>query len=193
MNSADYERFVFEICRDLAEGQHVTIHRKKKYLGKVSGREIEIDASFEARILGAEILGLIECKCYKSRVEVSDVEEFHSKLDDIGAHKGVIFTTIGYDPGAFKVAQGRGIALFVIAAGAPLKTLRIETKSLSRSSTAGLLKGTLFPWGNFDAGLGVENADDFFRGLAFSEPEKYEKLYSAGGAVGLGRLQARML
>src|ERR671922_1302022 len=109
MTSSEYETFIYCVCQALGEPDGMIVHRKKVYPGQLSRRKIRGDVSFEGPLLGARILGLVECKCYKSRVEVSDVEEFHSKLDAIGAPKGIMFTTVGYEVGAKKVAKGRGI------------------------------------------------------------------------------------
>jgi restriction system protein len=59
----------------------------------------------------------VECKCYAHKVSVDDIEEFHSKIDDIGAHKGIMVTTVGYQEGAVKTARGRGIALALLTTG----------------------------------------------------------------------------
>jgi hypothetical protein len=56
----------------------------------------------------------VECKHYKKKVPVDDVEEFHSKIDDIGAHKGIVITTVGFQVGAIKTAKARGIALALL-------------------------------------------------------------------------------
>jgi restriction system protein len=128
MKSAEYEDFIYGVCQALGEEGGATVHRDRAYTGRISGREIKVEVSFEAQLLGARILGLVECKCYKSRVEVSDVEEFHSKGDDIGAHKGIMFTTVGYEAGAVKVAKGRGIALFILREGQEPSEIRVETR-----------------------------------------------------------------
>jgi restriction system protein len=168
------------VCQALGEGNGATIYRDKTYTGRVSGREIKVEVSFEAQLLGARILGLVECKCYKSRVEVSDVEEFHSKLDDIGAHKGIMFTTVGYEAGAVKVARGRGVGLFVLREGQEPSEIRVETRAAG-SRKQGLLRGNFRPWGRFseprdDAGFRVESADEMFYILAFSMVEVLDDL-----------------
>jgi hypothetical protein len=60
---------------------------------------------------GFSVLFLVECKCYSQKVEVGDIEEFRTKIDDIGAHKGIVFSTIGYESGAIKTAKAYGIGL----------------------------------------------------------------------------------
>lgn len=172
MRSAEYEDFIYGVCQALGEDGGITVHRDTTYTGRVSGREIKVEVSFEAQLLGARILGLVECKCYKSRVEVSDVEEFNSKVDDIGAHKGIMFTTVGYESGAVKVAKGRGIALFILREGQELSEIRVETRAAGPKKR-GLLMGNFRPWGRFseprdDAGFRVESAGEMLYILAFS-------------------------
>jgi Restriction endonuclease len=110
--SDEYEMFVAEVMREVFG---VDAIRGKDFVGRVTQRKIKVDAAFELEIAGgARLLCILECKHYKHRVSVADVEEFHSKLDDIGAHKGIMLTTVGYQEGAKKAALGRGIALALL-------------------------------------------------------------------------------
>ena len=112
--SDDYERFVQNVMRELVRDS-VDVRHQHTYVGKVSGRKIKVDVSFEIILAGgAKILVLVECKHYSHTVEVSDIEEFHSKIDDIGAHKGIMVTTEGYQSGTKAVAKGREIALALL-------------------------------------------------------------------------------
>jgi restriction system protein len=110
-SSDDYEQFVRQVVASLVG---VTVHHKRVYTGRVSHREIEVDVSFNYDVAGADLLFLVECKCYGHAVPVNDVEEFHSKIDDIGAHKGIMVTTRGFQDGAIRTARGRGIALALL-------------------------------------------------------------------------------
>ncbi len=180
LRSNNYEDFIYRTCQALGESKGVIVHRNEVYTGRRSGRKIKTDISFETQMLGAHIFGLGECKCYKSRVEVSDVEEFHSKLDDIGAHKGIMFTTVGYEDGAMKVAKGRGIALFTLREEQDLSELKIETKSVGRPVKSSFLRGNFLPWGQFSdigngAGFRVESAAELFYILTFSDIDKFTK------------------
>ena len=88
---------------------------QREFVGIRSQRKIKVDVSFEMSALGgAKTTYVVECKCNKHSVPVDDVEEFHSKLDDIGAHKGIMVTTVGFQEGAIKTAKGRGIALALL-------------------------------------------------------------------------------
>jgi hypothetical protein len=114
LESTGYEKFVKRMLEEMLESS-ILVHHCKGYVGKISGRKIIIDVSFEMEVVGgAKLLFLIECKRYNDKVKVEDVEEFYSKLDDIGAHKGIFFTTVGYQDGAVKTARGRGIALALL-------------------------------------------------------------------------------
>lgn len=110
--STEYEHFVTNCLNEFfsVEALRSTIHE-----GRITRRTIKVDASFRLKVAGgASILVVVECKHYKNKVSVDDVEEFHSKLDDIGAHKGIMVTTVGFQAGARKAAIGRGIALALL-------------------------------------------------------------------------------
>lgn len=113
MNIPDtYEEFVAQVMREFFG---VDARRGQIFLGRITQRNIKVDVSFELCIAGgARVLVVIECKHYKSKVSVDDVEEFHSKIDDIGAHKGIMITTLGYQAGSKKAALGRGIGLALL-------------------------------------------------------------------------------
>ena len=111
IDSDGYERFVQSVLQELEESGKPIFH-KKKYSGRLSGRTIIVDVSYEDTTFGgAKVLVLVECKCYARTVEVGDVDEFFGKLHDIGANKGIMVTTVGYQLGAIKTAKGHNIAL----------------------------------------------------------------------------------
>lgn len=111
-DSHDYETFVQRVVASLVG---VEVFQRKVYQGRITSRKINVDVSFVLKIAGgADLLVLVECKHYGHRVPVDDVEEFHSKLDDIGAHKGILITTVGFQEGAIKAAIGRRIALALL-------------------------------------------------------------------------------
>lgn len=118
--SNNYERFVRNVIQRLAG---VEAYHQKRYCGRISGRSIVVDVAFDYAVAGASLLFIVECKHYSATVSVDDVEEFHSKIDDIGAHKGIIVTTVGYQKGAIQTATGRGIALAVLTEEAEEKGL----------------------------------------------------------------------
>ncbi|NIM18119.1 MAG: hypothetical protein GTO45_39625 [Candidatus Aminicenantes bacterium] len=88
------------------------VHHREKIKGK-SGYTHEIDLAFTIDIAGAEILFLIECKCYKRKVSTDDVLTFAKRIDDISANKGILIATVGFTEGAIKLARAHRIALAI--------------------------------------------------------------------------------
>jgi Restriction endonuclease len=86
----------------------------RKYVGK-SGHEHEIDVSLLFDVGGISFLILIECKHYQRSVEASDILQFCSRIEDIGAQKGILVTTKGFQRGAQKIASAHGIALVLFS------------------------------------------------------------------------------
>lgn len=115
MDAKDYEDLVGRVYEDLPTGgaDRILVRRREHFIGKRTGHAHEIDLAFEFRIVDVRFLVLVECKAYKRKVGVDDLLEFAQRLDDIGAHKGIFVTTVGYEPGAIKVARGHRIALVV--------------------------------------------------------------------------------
>jgi restriction system protein len=158
----EYEVFVQGIVK---ESFGVDVHHQKSFIGRRSSREIKVDLAFTLQVGGAKFLVVVECKRYKNAVSVQDIEEFHSKLDDIGAHKGIMITTVGFQSGAVKTAEGRGIALalltdeyqqgelrYVVSSANPIR-LPLVPKS-SESLVQGNIRGLLDA---YQGGLRFEN------------------------------------
>lgn len=70
--------------------------------------QIDVYVTFEA--LGADFKVLIECKHHKRPVERQLVQVLHDRLASVGAHKGMIFSTGGFQSGALRYAKEHGIA-----------------------------------------------------------------------------------
>lgn len=175
--SDDYEVFVQSVCQDLMGESGVEVYRLREYEGKKSQRKIKIDVSFETQIMGARILVICECKCYKSRVDVGEVQEFYAKIDDIGAQKGIMLTTVGYQSGAKKFAEGYGIALAVIGAepteGELYYVLRGDYPGRNEQTTQCFVEGNIRPGGRFSGesyalGFRFNSPDEMLRILAWS-------------------------
>ncbi|WP_460948354.1 restriction endonuclease [Spirosoma daeguense] len=74
---------------------------------------------------GGRITVLAECKKYKTPVKREKVEILYSRLQSLGAHKGMIFSTSGFQLGAIEFAAKHGIALVRLREG----KFSYETKS----------------------------------------------------------------
>lgn len=101
---------------------NVRILRKPRYYSKDRGAEIEFDISVEKYLdnpdenenMRPSIIIIIECKDYSKSIPVDDVEEFHAKLQQIGADntKGMMITQNGcFQRSTLTYAESKGIAL----------------------------------------------------------------------------------
>ena len=88
----------------------------KRYYSPARAADIETDISIELVLPGTSNPALIwiwECKDYARPVAVDDVEEFHSKLQQIGSDntKGTIITRLSFQKAAMQYAKHNGIGL----------------------------------------------------------------------------------
>ena len=172
--SDNYEQFTRKVISSLVG---VTVHHQRVYTGRISQREIKIDVSFNYQVAGADLLFLVECKCYAHSVPVDDVEEFHSKIDDIGAHKGIMVTTVGFQDGAVKTARGRGIALALLTNEHQPGELRYVVNSVAppkrMPTNEGFWQGNFKgPLDSYNGGLRFENIGQFLGMLCMDAMEK---------------------
>jgi len=77
--------------------------------------EIDVTARFHA--LGFHFLVLIECKKQQRPVEREVVQILYDRIRAVGAHKGIVFSTGGFQSGAIRYAREHGIALVTVAPG----------------------------------------------------------------------------
>ena len=76
-----------------------------------SGGNYEFDGVAEFSIFqGSKLIVVIECKRYSRPVDREKILSLHSKKQDVGAHKAMIFSTSGFQSGALSYAKDRGIA-----------------------------------------------------------------------------------
>jgi hypothetical protein len=111
----EYERFVRDIVQVLlrADGlETVSVQHSVKVRGR--SREHQIDVYWEYRLGGVVHRVIMNCKNYKSRVEVTDVLTLSGVLADMPGTLGLIVTTVGFQKGAIEYAQEHAIGLKII-------------------------------------------------------------------------------
>ncbi len=125
----DFEEEVFRIINKLVENNkflvanpYVKVRKGAEYYSKDREANIKCDVSVE-KYLGdfkkdkeqrPSIIVIIECKDYGKMISVDEVEEFHAKLQQIGADntKGIMITRNAvFQRGALQYAKSKGIAL----------------------------------------------------------------------------------
>lgn len=97
------------------------VHYKKKYYSRDRDDFIEADVSVEKYLrdpfsdeIPPSLTVIIECKDYKGYISVNELEEFHSKMQQIGADntKGIMITRRGaFQKSAMNFAYAKGIGL----------------------------------------------------------------------------------
>ncbi len=121
----EFEKQVFEWVRACPEASAAEVEHQAMVKGQ--GGEYRIDIKIRFTIMGGAILELyVECKHQKRAVERDEVILLEGKLRDTGAHKGMLFSTSGFQKGAIEYATAHGIATVTVIAGEWL----YETKAL---------------------------------------------------------------
>jgi Restriction endonuclease len=104
------ELLVASIQKQLAPGAKVTHNAKVE--GRLSETFRQIDVLVEQSIGQYQIRIALDCKDYKTPVDVKAVEEFHGLMVDIGAHKGALVCPAGFTKSAKKRAKKLEVDLF---------------------------------------------------------------------------------
>ena len=125
VTAEEYERQVVDWLREIEDAEFSYEVTHLEPLAGTSG-EYVFDAVIRLNLLkGAEIIILVECKRHSRPLERKVVLELNSKLREVGAHKGMIFSTSGFQSGAIKYAAKNGIATIAFIDG----SWTYETKS----------------------------------------------------------------
>lgn len=82
-----------------------------------SDGEYQIDIFAEFDFLGVNFKVIVECKRHKNKIKREVVQLLYDKLRAIGAQKGIIFSTSGFQDGATLFAEEHGIALIRVIEG----------------------------------------------------------------------------
>ena len=95
-----YERQITDRLRQRAVGP-VTLTPNARLPGRMSGTQRQIDILVEGLFAGmVQATMIVDCKCFSKNVDVKDVEEFMSMLEDVDVPLGMLVTTKGYSKAA---------------------------------------------------------------------------------------------
>lgn len=115
LSPVEFEKWCTEILREYAVERNLqdfVIKHNEKVVASDGNYQIDIYAEFTA--LEVKFKVLCECKKYKNKVNREKVAVLHRKLDSIGAQKGIMISTGGYQSGAIEYAKEHGIALIIV-------------------------------------------------------------------------------
>ncbi len=111
----EFEVLCLEILNSYAEAEHLSKFsiQHNVHIPTDDGiYQIDIYASFIA--MGVEFKVITECKRYSNPVSREKVAVLNDKIRSIGAHKGIIISTCGFQSGTYDYAKKHGIALLQI-------------------------------------------------------------------------------
>src|SRR5260221_46779 len=103
MTWKEYEEKVFKYFQSRHPDALMT--RNAPMSGRLSRTSRDIDILIESQIFGHSIQIAIECKNWKSKLDVADVGSFIDKLKDVGISKGIIVSKVGYSESAYTRAR----------------------------------------------------------------------------------------
>lgn len=111
----EFEKYCKNILLGYAEKEKLpnfTITHDTKHRTHDGTYQIDLYATFTA--MSVEFKVLCECKQYKNRVNREKVVILADKVKSLGAHKGILLSTSGFQYGAVQYAKEHGIALIQI-------------------------------------------------------------------------------
>lgn len=111
----EYENAVADVLAFLA-GDSATVERNVKLYGRRSKTDRQIDVVVRQRSFGAETVLIVDAKRWGKPLDVADVGNFLSLVDDVGADQGLLVTTMGVSPAGVEFArESRGVRLDVMS------------------------------------------------------------------------------
>ncbi len=111
-----YELLTQSVYRAMlsAEGvENVEVLHNESIVGR-SGAKHQVDVLWRFRHAKVEHIVLVECKNYSSSIEIGQVRDFLSVVNDIPGARGIMVTRVGYQKGAAQLAEYHGIGLKVL-------------------------------------------------------------------------------
>lgn len=124
-----FERMVVRYLRSL-KGDLRDFSVQHRILLAGPDGEFELDALARFEALGAEFLVIVECKHHKNPVKRELVQVLRDRVRSLSAHKGILFSTGGFQSGAVEYALSQRIALVHFTEGGPV----YETRSYDQPS-----------------------------------------------------------
>ncbi|MEN6620310.1 MAG: restriction endonuclease [Smithella sp.] len=178
MSATEFELWVKSLLESSGEQLHgLKILHNEKIQNQDGIYQIDITARF--KIFGGEYLLLIECKHHKSPIKREVVQALHDKVHVLGAQKGMLFSTVGFQSGAIQYARQQGIALVRVAEGKSC----YETRSAD-----GLHEPP--PWANIPKYIGwiTQEKENGAVGMSSIAPNRTEYFLDLFNETGVNRI-----
>ncbi len=153
------------------------VFHHKAYYSQRRNKQIVFDVVIEfyrPAVIAPYLIWVWECKDYKQRVPVDDVEELHAKVEQVELHrtKATVVCRNGFQESAITYAKNMGIGLVrmlpdgsLIRAQESVQSNRISERlaklSLTQESSEVFLNSTFF--GLLSSGEGVNSLSEMIR------------------------------
>lgn len=115
ISPTEFEELSLKILNGYAEAEHLldfSIQHNVSITADDGTYQIDVYARFIA--MGVEFKVIAECKRYSVPISREKIAVLADKVRSIGAHKGIMISTCGFQSGAFEYAKKHGIALLQI-------------------------------------------------------------------------------
>ncbi|MBA4381088.1 MAG: hypothetical protein C0406_00845 [Sideroxydans sp.] len=103
MDWKQYEKEIYAIFK--AEYPKAEISHNIFRLGRYSKTDRQCDVLIEDYVAGNRMTIVVDGKYFQSKVDVKAVDSFVGMLEDIGAHKGLLITKVGFTEAALNRAH----------------------------------------------------------------------------------------
>lgn len=107
-----FEKLAESIFKQLIKNPEYETVEHNVQLDGADGKR-QFDVIVKSENVGINILTVIECKDYNKKVPISIIDEFHSKLLDVNANKGIVISRKGFSSKAISKAKRLGITLCI--------------------------------------------------------------------------------
>ena len=115
ISPTEFEELCLEILKGYAEAEHLSdfsIQHNVRIPADDGEYQIDIYARFIA--MGVEFKVIAECKRYSNPVAREKIAVLADKIRSLGAHKGIMISTCGFQSGAYEYSKKHGIALLQV-------------------------------------------------------------------------------
>ena len=114
----EYEKQVCTWLSNAAKKDGNNIRWLHREVVEGQGGDYQIDVTGEMSLLGGATLRiLVECKRCRRPVERDELLAHAMKVQDTASHKGMVFSTAGFQSGALKFAKSKGVATAILTGG----------------------------------------------------------------------------
>lgn len=110
ISPTEFEKYSLEILKEQTKGLENMTFEHNQIL-KADDGSYQIDGYIEFTIMGLKYKTLVECKHYKSPINREKVQILYSKVQSLGAQKGILISTSHFQLGAIEYAKKHGIEL----------------------------------------------------------------------------------